>query len=1595
MALSNLLDPGESEQYKYHLLLDHLKVDQARRLALAYVHAQDPYTQAIQALDERYGQPRQLALRELRAIMEMPAIRIGDGRGLDQFSLRVQALVGLLQSMGREGLSELTCGSHVERLLEKLPSEQFCQFKRSMSWSRPGPLSYNLLDFSSWLQREARCQPRREGSLQSVRPRPPPSHPFRAAAILHGSKTSPQVTSPTVQIAPPRVSQLSPNTSSIRCPVCAYCNCPEHHVSKCDDFLQLTKDQRTSWIKEQKRCWRCARDHFANQCDLKGRCNQCNGKHLQVLCNINQRQVQNFYLDHPSDCNKVLLKVVDVTLRNGNKSLDTYAILDDGSERTILLHPAAQKLQLMGEPESLTLRTVRQDVQTLNGATVSFTLIPKAHPDKSYAIRHAFTADQLSLSEHSHPVKSLQRRYAHLRQIPLKQHDRVSPLLLIGADHTHLITPTWPVKLGPPGAPAAIKTRLGWTLQGPARDIVSSPTTKCHHISFTCPPDDIPHNVQKLWQLDTLPPRNTKMVVRSKQDQDAIHQLEIQTTRIPVDGVLRYATPLLRAEPWLPLKAPKEAAMSRLRSCERRLLQSPTQAKTYTKEIQKLVDARYVKKLSSSEVADVPESWYIPHQLVRHNGKDRIVFDCSFSYQNQCLNSQLLPGPTLGPSLLGVLLRFRQHKIAISGDIKSMFHQVRLLPQDKPLLRFLWRDLDSRSPPTVYEWQVIPFGTTSSPCCAIYTLHRIAKDAQVDERITHSIHQCFYVDNCLQSFPTPEEAKDLLHCLCTTLSSGGYEIRQWASNDPTVICDLPPDARSDQAELWLSHHPSLDPMESTLGLHWNCHTDTLKYKHRVIEATTPTMRHIYRVLASQYDPLGYILPYTTRAKIIVQHLWAKAREWDDPNLPHNILEAWLSWEGELPNLSNVILPRCLTPQTDPSSANQDLHIFCDASAQSYGAVAYMRTDDGQQVNVSFLMARSRVAPKKQLSIPRLELCAALIGAQLLNLLQAELTLNIRQATSWSDSTTVLYWLLSDSCRYKVFVGTRVAEIQELTKGQEWRYVDSQNNPADDLTRGKQLSDLAKPCRWNQGPAFLLQPPDLWPRSPTIDQSDDPVELSKPSFCGAVFLGQTHSITDPTQFTTFQDLLDSTAASCHGVAKPLATPSAETYLDAEIAILRQAQLDSFGNDLACLQTHKPLPNSSRLLSLAPELDPVSGLIRVGGRLRQSSDLPPDAMHPVVLDPAHPISKLLIKDCDDHLHHPGPERLFAELRRRFWILRGREAVRKHQHRCAKCQLSRAKPLIPQMADLPPARLRLCEPPFYSTGIDCFGPYTVKTGRRVEKRWGIIFKCMTTRCVHVDLLSHMNTDSFLMALRRFIARRGKPFELLSDRGTNFIGGTRELQEAYQSMTPDLQAILAKQRISFKFNPPHAPHFGGTWEREIRSIKIALQTTLGAQAVTEEVLRTVMIEIEGILNSKPLGYVSSDIADPDPVTPNLLLMGRHDSSLPLVTYPDSELRSRRQWRHSQILSDHFWAHFLRNYLPSLQPRQKWRTDNPDLQLNTVVLVLDPQLPRSLWPLGKVTSLHPGKDGRCRVADVQVGDKQYTRPVARLIPLPALPEPP
>ncbi len=1610
LAFDNLLSNHHhiSEQYKYHVLLSHLKLSSAHQLAKSFMYHPQPYTAALQALQDKYGQPRQLVQSELGAILSTPPLKLGDANAFDSFALSVQSLVGMLRTLEGQNGYELFCGSHVDRLLSKLPPayrDSFVEYCLSRGILQTGTdKTYTLPDFADWLQNKSqakRISSRAAAMFQSETLKTP----GRARGAPY-SREQPRPVLLTRESVAKTPGSTAPKSSSKPQPYCPHCDNRDHYLNYCEPFKKLTTSQIVAWIKDSKRCWRCGRFHAVESCNLKRPCRICKELHLTVLHDsikdttnavlIVSLPSTRVYLDRPNRTPRVMLKVVKVLLHNGNHTMEAHAILDDGSERTIVLFPVVQQLKLTCTPELLHLQTVRQSHTELEGSSVSFEVSAVTKPMQRFTIPNAFTATGLSLAEHNYPVAALQRAYRHLRDLPLPPVDRVKPLLLIGSDMPHLLMPIQPVCRGPDGGPIAIRSQLGWSLQGPMSPKQPSRCyQQCLHITTTPPHDDLIRHVERLWQVDTLP-YNERMVTRSKQDKDALAMLQNATTRVNIDGVQRYATPLLRRMPMTMFHADKEAVLPSLRSTERRLARDLKLAKAYCAEIRKLESAGYVAKITTEEAHSTSESWFIPHHIVHHNGKDRIVFNCSFQHQGKSLNSQLLPGPMLGPSLLGVLLRFRQHTVAVSGDIKSMFHQVRLLAKDKPVLRFLWRNMCRDQEPEIYEWQVLPFGTTCSPCCAIYALQRSAQEHQNDQvSLVNIVENCFYVDNCLHSTSNSDEAKELVDGLRQLLSEGGFDIRQWACNIPSIIEHLPAEARSANSELWLTK-ASTDLQEPTLGLRWDCLSDTLGYNLRSTEPLEPTMRNVYKTLASQYDPLGYIIPFTTRAKVLIQDLWKQNLGWDDPITPLQLKEKWLTWIREIPNLLLLQLPRPYAPAcADYPSAIRELHIFCDASERAYGSVAYLRTTDEQgHIHVAFILARSRVAPRKCLSVPRLELSAALTGAQLAKVIQTELSLNLHTVTLWSDSTTVLNWLTSESCRYKVFVGTRIAEIQILTDTAEWRYIDSAHNPADHLTRGLTLTQLASPHQWSSGPDFLLQPSDQWPSTPVTEVESEISELRKTAFIATVTVSN-QSLLDPNQFHTWLELVEATVRSIHGAATADSDSSlqADVYVEAEKLILAQAQQDSFPLEVQALKTGQPIPATSLLASLAPEYDKDTGLIRVGGRLRRASDLDLDAIHPILLDPGHSTTKLLIKETDRRLLHPGSERVLAELRRQYWILRGREAIRKHQRNCQDCQFWRAKPEVPQMADLPSCRLQLHQPPFYSTGVDCFGPFSVKVGRRHEKRWGILYKCMTTRCVHLDLLEHLDTDAFLLSLRRFIARRGKPMELLCDNGTNFVGGDGELRDTFDGMAPKLQELLAPQKIRFRYNPPNAPHFGGTWEREVKSVKTALRVILREQTVPEPVLQTLLVEVEGILNAKPLGYVSSDVADMDPVTPNLLLMGRRDASLPQVLFDSTNLLGRRRWRHSQVLADHFWTAFIRDYLPSLQDRHKWRKDGKELTVGQVVLIVDPQLPRALWPVGTVTETLAGPDGKIRTVCVRVNEKSYTRPVVRLIPLPKFEE--
>ncbi|KAK3517614.1 hypothetical protein QTP70_013100 [Hemibagrus guttatus] len=459
-------------------------------------------------LHEKFGQPHQLALRRIAIVLESPDIKRGDISAFQRFALQVQSLVSLLRTLGRDGELELSCGSHVTRLLNKLPPEQRAEFRRHM-FRQPGTAP-NLVDLSNWLRYETWCHSYDAEPMSKVSHTKPDSE-RRTVTILHGIGES-QSETPIPRKG--TVSQTKPVKVKRYCP---FCDKTEHYLSQCASFTKLTSDQVRTWIHSNNRCWRCARAHHATQCNLKKPCNICQGTHLRPLhevyvnpshkedsANVEKSCLTNsspdrFFLDKPSVGGRVMLKVVPVNLHYEDRTLDTFALLDDGLERTILLSTAVKALGIQGVPEELPLWTVRDDIQVLNGSSISFQISPLCKPQTCYKINHAFTAERLNLSRQSYPVEQLQQKYRHLRGLPIRTFMDVQPLLLIGSDQPHLITPTEPVRWSGPGAPAAVHTRLGWTLQGPIPSMGWTPAARqCLLTSMAPIQDELFQNVQRL-----------------------------------------------------------------------------------------------------------------------------------------------------------------------------------------------------------------------------------------------------------------------------------------------------------------------------------------------------------------------------------------------------------------------------------------------------------------------------------------------------------------------------------------------------------------------------------------------------------------------------------------------------------------------------------------------------------------------------------------------------------------------------------------------------------------------------------------------------------------------------------------------------------------------------------------------------------------------------------------------------------------------------------------------------------------------------------------------------------------------------------------
>ncbi|XP_053699046.1 uncharacterized protein LOC128746016 [Sabethes cyaneus] len=1556
-----------------------------------------------------YGRPEAIVQSIVKKIRSMAPPNMEKLETVVSFALAVKNMVATIKACGIDDFiynSSLRC-----ELVERLPSSL------RLDWARytRNATNQNLATFSSWLYTVAEDASAVVGDIG----RDQRTRSFKKDGFLNFHSESTSKTSKPIEAPGKHGPSLSKHSVKEQCIVCKG-DCPM--VAKCSTFAGLSYDSKWATVKECKLCRKCLRKHNGS-CKRQKKCgtDECTFLHHPLLHNPEKNQNPRSSTSYPStttpsqmsasdpSCNvhqgqsAVLFRIVPVILYGPKNTVHTYAFIDDGSELTLMDQDLANELGVEGPRKSLCLKWTGGTRKVEDGSQQVNLQISGTQGSKKYELRGVYTMSYLQIRPQTLVLSEMQKKYPHLAGIPLEAYQDISPRILIGLDNAKL---GYVIKSreGKQNEPIAVKTRLGWMVYGNCAGKKEAAGYLNHHSVQTCEynheHDESLHKAMKSYfALDSLGIVKPSQLLLSQEEQRAQTLLKSLT----VLRENRYMCGLLWKYENVRLPDSKTMALRRWKCLQNRMNKDPGLAEALKAKMQEHISKGYVRKLSSEELRE-PHSkvWYLPiFAVVNPNkpAKIRLVWDAAATAHNISLNSVLLKGPDQLASLLSVLIGFREYKVAVCGDIREMFHQILMLPEDQHCQRFFWQE-GSEAEPGVYVVQVMTFGASCSPSIAQHVKNTNAKRFERDYPVAvDAITKRHYVDDMLISTETEEEALKLAEDVKKIHAKGGFEIKNWISNSKKVQTTLNGEA-AEAKNLDIGEEAKT---EKVLGMWWSTVTDCYTYKmsSRYDEALLsgtrrPTKREVLRVLMMVYDPLGFISHLLMFLKVLLQEIWRTSTGWDDP-IQNAQFEKWSTWLAVFPQITSVEVPRCYRLLTSVQ-AEVEMHTFVDASENGFAAVVYLRFQEGCVIECALAGAKTRVAPLKFLSIPRSELQAALLGVRLSDTILKSLTIKVSRRVFWTDSKDVLCWIKSDHRRYSQFVAFRVSEILETTEISEWRWVPTKQNAADDGTKWARNPDLSADSRWFRGPKFLRQEKQQWPVTPNFGKTTDEELRPHLLFHASV----TKSVIDPQAFSKWISLLRRTAyifryvdnlkrsnRKEHRVCGPL---KQQELSKAENYLFRLAQSEGYPDEVASLvagygvKSPKGKSIRNNPLFRSAFLD-ENGIVRIRGRTKACVFADRDATEPIILPRHHQVKRLIITDAHDRFQHQNHNTIMNELLQRYRIPRLKATYHTLRKSCQHCKNYAAKPQPPAMGDLPQARLAAFSRPFTYMGVDYFGPILVSVGRHSEKRWGVLATCLTTRAIYLQIAHTLSTNSCIMAIRNVMVRRGVPAVIYSDNGTNFQGTSKELKAAIGLLDQDkLAREFTTTRTQWTFIPPASPHMGGAWERLIRSVKQNLAKLQSCRLPTDEVLLNAMAEIENIVNSRPLTEIPVDGDESPVLTPNDFLLGSANGLRSWVPFDDSPLTQKNCWIQSQIMADQFWKRWVRDYMPTITRRTKWFTPAKPIAVGDIVVIVDPKFHRNHWPKGRVIDTHQAPDGQVRWATVQsTSGGIYERPAVSL----------
>lgn len=1387
-------------------------------------------------------------------------------------------------------------------------------------------------------------------------------------------------------------------------PKCLFCE-KKHRSIDCTEVIDL--EERKKKVKD--RCQVCL---YYGKCDGRCKDRKCKvcgevGNHHPSICpkvgqpTVNVTAVQQEAKSTEKESangsanaaigSTIVLQTAETELVNPKKNRQqrVKVLFDTGSTQSYIMKKIADRLQ----PKSLgidvnrvntfgTEETTRQELAMVEVSirTKLGELIPIVA-----GIKDVITGPIYRSKEVYNQIKD------HLDGMELA--DPIPPTgemvqfeLLIGIDNYHRIVTGAPKKLV--GGLMATDSKVGVILSGKLDEKSEERATISMLVAdrqFNTLPKPEQFQLKDIWELETVGIKNLKT---SEEDGEAARYFE-ETTRF-VNGRYEVKWPYKDEETRPPEN--RQLAEGRLKSVQRRLLneQDGKLISDYDKIIRGQEEKGVVEKVEEETPTESIVHYLAHHPVITvdKTTKVRIVYDGSAKTNKgqKSLNECLYRGPVLLEDICHLLLRFRMNKVAMISDIEKAFLQVGLQKEDRDVTRFLWLK-DTKQPATkenlqIYRFARVPFGVISSPFLLNATIRLHLQ--KYNNWIAKSIEQNIYVDNVITGCHTVEKALEFYSQAKEIFTDASMNLREWTTNDATVHEKIPSGDRVEKKTT------------KVLGVEWNTETDEISIK----PPKTPkygqvaTKRVVLATIHAVFDPLGLLAPITVEAKKFLQQFWDKDRGWDDPLKPDEATE-WERIAVDLSKTDQIKLPRWTGTGTEKEQ--YEIHCFCDASKIAYAACIYLlTTTEAGKTWAALIFAKSRLAPiARKLEIPKLELMAAQIGAKLVEFVEKGLKINAGRKIVWSDSQCVLMQIRTRK-PLQPFVERRINEIKAV-KGVDFRYVPTNDNPADIATRGKTPNELASQSLWWEGPEWLKKDQSGWPKFENFEYNGDAEEAvteeevepeGKP---GATVLS-------PTEKDSF-DLLAERTSRLNRLLRTTAwikrfiektrkkrNGSQEVRTDylqseeieeAERFWIRRVQQHHYADIIGRMEKGER-GKIGNLFLLTDE----HGILRCQGRL-DNADLTHDQRNPILLPKRDRLTEMVIDKAHSQCFHAGTSQTLATTRDRYWIIKGRQVVYHRLKKCPTCAKHHGGPFrMPGMPSLPVERVTR-QAAFESIGVDYMGPLFVRNkGKRAsEKRWICVFVCAVTRAMHLEVVQDQTPSEFIQALSKFISLRRptKPPKIVwSDNGSQFRA-TRT------------QDTAANYGIRWKWFPERSPWMAGFYERLIQIVKRSMKKALGAALLNDSQLAVAAYEIAATVNRRPLTYVNTDINDRTYLSPAHFLH-------PPITATEEENRfggdalRANYGRLCQVL-DRFWEEWKKSYLIGLRETQRSVHHQ-----GRIVVEREPAIgemvhiredgPRNKWKIGRIHAVNYSNDGRIRSVKVRISNGVVvTRSITDLYP--------